>query len=399
MGKDFMIKDFLRMLYPDSNIPSYLYERGRLLDAQPEQTALTYPPGQYLTPLLHNPDTVSYLSTDYGIYYGCIRINSRPGSSIVFGPVNLTPYSESELHRMYGDYVVPGEDHEQFRTFFQRIPQYSLAAFLLKLLFVNYCLNHETLVIDQVFPSILSEADRESARSTEELFEKKSFSEHNNSHEIDYVIQEIIRSGNPEKLKTMQFNDSYVHMGITGPTALRQLKNNIIITTTISSRAAIEGGLDPDTAFQLSDTFIQAAEQTSDPNALNELMGKVCYTFALKVQETKTPVASDGMLMQAIRYIQKNTGQHITAADVAAHMGFSRSYFSSYFKQKLGFSVSDFIMRCKMEEARQLLRYTNRSVSAISSYLCFSSQSHFQTSFKKQFGMTPLQYRRTIAGN
>ena len=48
--------------------------------------------------------------------------------------------------------------------------------------------------------------------------------------------------------------------------------------------------------------------------------------------------------------------------------------------------MNAFIMRCKMEEAKQLLKYTDRSVSVISSYLCFSSQSHFQTAFRNSSG-------------
>ena len=395
MNKIFTIENFLKMFYPDSCVPSYLYKGEHLLDAQPPgQTDLTCPPDTCLAPLFADRNTISYLSTDYGIYYGCIRIHSMPGHRIVFGPVNLTPYSESELHRMYADYVVPMENHGEFRSFLQRIPQLSLSAFLLKLVFVNYCVNQEILQVSQIFPAIVSEGVRETAKSTEDLYEKKSFLEHNSSHEVESVILEMIRSGNPDGLRSTVFNDSHVHTGITGPTPLRQLKNNIIITTTISTRAAIDGGLDPDTAFQLSDTFIQTAEQTNDPNTLNELLGKICYTFASRVREVQTPVTSDSVIMQAIRYIQQNTCSHITAADVAEHMGFSRSYFSSYFKSALGFSVSDFIMRCKMEEAKQLLRHTTRPVSVISSYLCFSSQSHFQAAFKKQFGMTPLQYRR-----
>ena len=79
---------------------------------------------------------------------------------------------------------------------------------------------------------------------------------------------------------------------------------------------------------------------------------------------------------------------------MADYVGFSKSYLSAYFKDTLGFKISDFILRCKLEEGRDLLRFTDKSITTISTYLCFSSQSHFQTAFKKQYGITPKEYRR-----
>ena len=51
-----------------------------------------------------------------------------------------------------------------------------------------------------------------------------------------------------------------------------------------------------------------------------------------------------------------------------------------------------------MEEAKRLLRYTDKSLSAISSYLGFSSQSHFTRAFKKFAGITPGEYRQKHEG-
>lgn len=50
-------------------------------------------------------------------------------------------------------------------------------------------------------------------------------------------------------------------------------------------------------------------------------------------------------------------------------------------------------MRYKLEEAKSLLTYSDKSLGEISSYLSFSSQSYFQNVFKKKYGITPLQYR------
>ena len=387
--------NYLKMLYPDCNIPSYVYRisEQKFIHEEPEQSALTYPPVKYLSRLTeHSGYTghISYLSTEYGSYFGCVCADADPDIRLIFGPVTLTPYSDSELHQMYIDYVVPQGSRREFSDFFQKVPQFPLSSFLIKLAFINYCLNGEMLSTRELLPQQNITADS----PTDTLYEKRSDSVHNYSHEIESVIREIIRTGRPEALAHIEFNESLANIGITGPTALRQIKNNIIVSTTLSTRAAIDGGLDTDTAYQLSDSFIQTAESLTDPDALYELMGRVTYTFAERVKEARMPVSTDGMIQNAIRFIQQNVCEHITVEDVAAHTGFSRSYFSTYFKKELGFSVNAFIMRCKMEEAKQLLKYTDKSIGVISSYLCFSSQSHFQTTFRKQYGVTPLQYRK-----
>ena len=57
--------------------------------------------------------------------------------------------------------------------------------------------------------------------------------------------------------------------------------------------------------------------------------------------------------------------------------------------------IGAYITHCRLREAKALLRYTDKSLGEISSYLCFSSQSHFQNVFKKHIGRTPLEYRKT----
>ena len=60
----------------------------------------------------------------------------------------------------------------------------------------------------------------------------------------------------------------------------------------------------------------------------------------------------------------------------------------------MGVNLNDFITRCKMEEAGDLLLYTDKSLAEISNYLSYSSQSYFQNVFKKHYGVTPMAYRK-----
>mgnify|MGYP003104516109 CR=1 FL=1 len=91
----------------------------------------------------------------------------------------------------------------------------------------------------------------------EETYQTKENEQHNQTYAIEEQILRLVRTGNYRGFKNIEFSDSNYHLGITGSTALRQLRNDIIITTTICTRAAIEGGLDYDSAYKLSDYFIQ----------------------------------------------------------------------------------------------------------------------------------------------
>lgn len=68
---------------------------------------------------------------------------------------------------------------------------------------------------------------------------------------------------------------------------------------------------------------------------------------------------------------------------MAKSMYFNRSYLSTKFKKETGMIISDYIMKEKIEEAKRLLRYTDKSATAIAAYLSFSSQSHFSNALHK----------------
>ena len=53
-----------------------------------------------------------------------------------------------------------------------------------------------------------------------------------------------------------------------------------------------------------------------------------------------------------------------------------------------------YIVTAKLQESKLLLAYSDRPLSEISNFFFFSSQSYFQNLFKRQFGITPLAYRK-----
>ena len=161
---------------------------------------------------------------------------------------------------------------------------------------------------------------------------------------------------------------------------------------------AIPGSVDIEKTYQLIDYYIQECEQLRTIEKINQLQYVMLLDFCQRAGETRIPEGISPDVYQCMTYIRNHTNEPISVEAAAAHTGRSASYMMKHFKGELGIRMGAYIMRCKLEEAKSLLTYSEKSLAEISSYLCFSSQSYFQNVFKKQYGVTPLQYRKQTKG-
>jgi AraC-like DNA-binding protein len=70
------------------------------------------------------------------------------------------------------------------------------------------------------------------------------------------------------------------------------------------------------------------------------------------------------------------------------------SYFTRAFKEETGQSPISFLLKTRIERAKELLSNTGNKISDIALSVGFSNQQRFNEMFKKYSGMTPLQYRK-----
>lgn len=94
------METFLNMYYFDNNIPMYIYVDNNFDTYVPPQTSLTFPPQKYIDILISKPDRLSYCATDYGVYFGCLRLDFDITKYIIIGPVSNVPYSKETLLNM-----------------------------------------------------------------------------------------------------------------------------------------------------------------------------------------------------------------------------------------------------------------------------------------------------------
>jgi len=376
--------------------------------ANPEEhTFYTYPEGydelNVLTPWLvsmfhlkKNPD---YYITQSFCYFGVIRSNAGQDYFIV-GPVFSTPVSDEAIRSFLHEFSIPKQEQEAIAALLLSSPCISFHHFLNILSFIHLCLNDETLDIIRHFEikekSVRKKVTENHFRTLYDLKEEQSF---HNSFQFEQKCLNYVQNGEVQKLKLLLSDATLIpEEGIVANNTLRQAKNIFIVTTTLATRAAIAGGLDTEQAYCLSDHYIQEIEQLCRVDDINSLQYAMLIDFAERSASQKIPAGMSREVFSCIQYISQHTNEPIQVNDVAAFIHMSRSTITRKFKNELGFDISSFIKRCKLEEARSLLTFTDKTLSEISSYLCFSSQSHFQTAFKNKYGVTPLQYRNSNTG-
>ena len=96
----------------------------------------------------------------------------------------------------------------------------------------------------------------------------------------------------------------------------------------------------------------------------------------------------------ARQYMDENFEQGITVAEAAQYVFLSQGYFTRAFKDELGISPMNYLMRKRIEKACELLENNEIKVSSIAVQSGFSSPQRFNVAFRKLMGKTPMEYRK-----
>ena len=148
-----------------------------------------------------------------------------------------------------------------------------------------------------------------------------------------------------------------------------------------------------DDAFSLSDAYIQRVELLTGYGQIMNLQYNMILEFTEQVERLRRGKHASKLALDVANYVRHHLSEPIRVDKMAEAFYLSRPYLSAKFKQETGRSLTDFILSEKTEEAKRLLRYSDKPQSAISAYLGFSSQGHFAKVFKKYAGMTPSEYK------
>ena len=148
---------------------------------------------------------------------------------------------------------------------------------------------------------------------------------------------------------------------------------------------------------KLVEEFEQKIQYIIDCNYKEELLifsfRELMKQYFERVKEEKKNT-SQLPIRLAKQYINQNFSKPITLEEVAEAISLSPTYLSTLFKKEIGIGFSEYLISCRMEEAKKLLKTTDLSVNLIAEEVGYSDAKYFSKTFGKVVGLKPSEYRR-----
>ncbi|MBE6880238.1 MAG: helix-turn-helix domain-containing protein [Ruminococcaceae bacterium] len=213
------------------------------------------------------------------------------------------------------------------------------------------------------------------------------------SYEREMAFFHSIKQGDYAEAQRLFKPFNCEEMGKLSDDSLRNLKYHLVITVAFITRYCIEGGMEMEAAYNLSDIYIRSIDKCRSEEEINMLHREVVADYAQRMNIIRKQNRYPKTVTMCLDYIYDNLHRKITLEKLSELVNLSPTYLSKLFHKEVGITVSAYITKKRIETAENMLKFSDYSCLEISDYLCFSSESHFIHSFKKHTGYTPKNYR------
>ncbi|MBC8080855.1 MAG: response regulator [Gorillibacterium sp.] len=109
--------------------------------------------------------------------------------------------------------------------------------------------------------------------------------------------------------------------------------------------------------------------------------------------ESEIKMSRGSIVREVHHYVEVHLSEDVSLKSIADHIYLHPVYLSRIYKLETGQGLSDYILQLRMEKAAHLLKNTHEKIYEIAIKLGYHNANYFAKTFKKQFGMTPQEYR------
>lgn len=228
--------------------------------------------------------------------------------------------------------------------------------------------------------AVSSESDWSIARLMEERYDYEN------------QMMEAIAQGQLHKAEQMLSSFSTFSFESRTADPLRNFKNYCIITNTLFRKAAQNGGVHPLHLDALSSEYAKQIESLTDPHQVQPLMAEMFRSYCRLVRDRSVSPYSP-TVQKVMLIIDTDITADLSLSAIAHQTSVSAGYLSALFRREVGETLTAYVNRRRVENAKKLLRTTRLQIQTVAQHCGIVDVHYFAKIFKKQVGLTPKEYR------
>lgn len=199
-----------------------------------------------------------------------------------------------------------------------------------------------------------------------------------------YEAWNAFQAGPPDIMIT-----DIIMKGMTGLELIKRVRESgsgvpIVVLSGFSEFAYAQTAL----RYNVKDYLLKPVDIKDFSNVLERICQELAPPDGAQADDVE-----NAAIRRAVRWIDEHLSEELTQQSVAEQAGLSSSYLSALFKQQMGITYSDYILRRRMQKGEELLRSSSLCIYEIARLCGYHSDKHFITVFKRCLGVTPSQYR------
>lgn len=331
---------------------------------------------------------------DMLIHYGILRFDD--GVCCITGPFSVKKMNQQQLVLYARAHHIPLPSGYQIRSF-----SYYQNQDLLRLIYKIYTANDDGLEIvlppEPYFPPVSPKTD---ARKTYSLqtyrFQNSENGIVHHPYYHENFLRSCIKSGDLASIQKLFFDPaaSVYSTGIMSKNSRKQEEYTVVSAMHLFCSAAIEGGVSPYAAYDISDMYLQKLSSSTEVDEYQRIFFDALQSYIKAVSDAQEAASLSIHVKKCKQYIIQHLNKPISLNQLASYVELTPAYLSTLFHETEGVTLKSYIQSERIHAAENLLKYSDYPIAHISSYLCFQSQSYFGAVFKEHTGMTPGQYRK-----
>jgi two-component system, response regulator YesN len=213
-------------------------------------------------------------------------------------------------------------------------------------------------------------------------------------YEVENRLLHAIVKGDPQLLKKVMEAWKGIPWPYRHPNApVRSMKNLSLSHNTLFRKAAESAGVHPLYLDSVSGKFAIQIEQAQSIGELESLYEEMPQTYCNIVRELAL-TALPSLIREAVTYIRFNIDQPLSLSVIADTLGVHPAHLSRAFKKELGVTLTDYINKLRIEEAKYLLDHGSTSITEAALSVGYNDPNYFSKVFTKLEHVTPHDYRK-----